>query len=151
MRRVSTFEDLAETYAAHNRLCAACGTDNPFGLTFSGHHPTADTMVATVRFEPHHEGGNGLVHGGLIATALDEILGRCACVATGVHAVTARLEIDYRAAVTTPGECELVGRLERVDGRKVWMTGSMSRADELVAQAHGLWISTGPALARAAP
>ena len=148
MRRVPTFEDLAATYAAHNRQCAACGADNPFGLAFVGHHPTADTMTATVRFEPHHEGGIGLVHGGLIATALDEILGRCACVATGVHAVTARLEIDYRAAVTTPSECELTGRLERVDGRKAWMTGSMTHDGTVVAQAHGLWISTGPALTR---
>ncbi|KAG5932562.1 hypothetical protein E4U53_001264 [Claviceps sorghi] len=69
-------------------------------------------------------GHPGLVHGGFLATMLDEGLARC-CFGALPHniGVTANLNIDYRKP--TPAGTYLVLRAEttKVDGRKAWVKG----------------------------
>ena len=69
-------------------------------------------------------GHPGLVHGGLLATLLDEGLARC-CFAALPNKVgmTANLNINYRAP--TPGGAYVVLRAKttKVEGRKAWVEG----------------------------
>ncbi|KAL8631591.1 hypothetical protein Q9189_002697 [Teloschistes chrysophthalmus] len=66
----------------------------------------------------------GIIHGGMLATMLDEGLARCCFAALpGKIGVTARLEIDFRKAARSEGFVVLKGRTERVEGRKAWVAG----------------------------
>jgi uncharacterized protein (TIGR00369 family) len=59
----------------HTPGCLVCGRDNDFGLKLSL-FVAPETGVVTVDFaaEPQHIGFEGIVHGGLIATVIDEAM-----------------------------------------------------------------------------
>ncbi|KAL9592679.1 MAG: hypothetical protein Q9179_006479 [Wetmoreana sp. 5 TL-2023] len=66
----------------------------------------------------------GIVHGGMLATMLDEGLARCCFAALpGKVGVTARLEIDFRKVCKSEGFVVLKARTEKVEGRKAWVRG----------------------------
>lgn len=98
--------------------------------------PTPTTDPSTTDDQPTHEqcmllslgpGADGKLyraHGGLSALLLDHLLGHAASVASGATApATARLEVDYKAPVDTPGVVLCRGWLERKEGRKAWVRG----------------------------
>jgi acyl-coenzyme A thioesterase PaaI-like protein len=69
-------------------------------------------------------GHQGIVHGGMLATLLDEGLARCCfpCLPNGVG-VTANLNIDYRKPVPACQYAVLRARTVKVEGRKAWVEG----------------------------
>jgi 3'-phosphoadenosine 5'-phosphosulfate synthase len=69
-------------------------------------------------------GHPGLVHGGLLATVLDEGLARC-CFAALPNKVgmTANLNINYRSPAPAGAFVVLRARTTRVEGRKAWVEG----------------------------
>ncbi|KAF2686473.1 Thioesterase/thiol ester dehydrase-isomerase [Lentithecium fluviatile CBS 122367] len=77
-------------------------------------------------------GHPGIVHGGLLATLLDEGLARCCFPALpNKVAVTASLKIDYKAPAMAGQIVVLRATTTRVDGRKAWVTGHLETlADE---------------------
>lgn len=99
-----------------------------------------------------HLGGDtcshdGIVHGGLLATLLDECLTRCCCPAfESKVAVTANLNIDYRSPAMADSYFVLTAEITKLEGRKAWMNGrieTLSAEGEdssLVAEAKSLFI-----------
>lgn len=89
-------------------------------------------------------GHSGMMHGGLLAILLDECLGRaCFPLLQNQVAVTASLEIAYRAPMHLPGMISIEARTDKVDGRKAWVTASVKRlgASEVqIATANALFI-----------
>ena len=70
------------------------------------------------------KGHAGIVHGGLLATILDEALARTALLnLPSKIGVTARLELDYRSPVRADQFLALHIRLVELDGRKAWVEG----------------------------
>ncbi|KAI1467463.1 Thioesterase/thiol ester dehydrase-isomerase [Daldinia caldariorum] len=69
-------------------------------------------------------GHPGIVHGGLLATMLDEGLARC-CFAALPHKVglTANLNINYRAPAPADSYVVLRATTTKVEGRKAWVEG----------------------------
>ncbi|TQV95979.1 thioesterase superfamily protein [Cordyceps javanica] len=69
-------------------------------------------------------GHPGIVHGGFIATMLDEGLARC-CFGALPHniGVTANLNIDYRKPMPANSFLVLRATTTKVDGRKAWVKG----------------------------
>ncbi|KAM3526768.1 hypothetical protein NHJ13051_003294 [Beauveria bassiana] len=69
-------------------------------------------------------GHPGIVHGGFIATMLDEGLARC-CFGALPHkiGVTANLSIDYRKPMPADSFLVLRATTTKVDGRKAWVKG----------------------------
>jgi len=69
-------------------------------------------------------GHQGIVHGGMLATLLDEGLARCCfpLLPNGV-AVTANLNVDYRKPVPADQYVVLRARTTKVEGRKAWVEG----------------------------
>ncbi|TWU75453.1 hypothetical protein ED733_004645 [Metarhizium rileyi] len=82
------------------------------------------SLVSVVYVGEELCGHPGIVHGGFLATMLDEGLARC-CFAALPHniGVTANLNINYRKP--TPAGSYLVLRAEttKVEGRKAWVKG----------------------------
>lgn len=69
-------------------------------------------------------GHPGIIHGGLLATMLDEGLARC-CFAALPNKVgmTANLNINYRAPAPAGTFVVLRAKTTRVEGRKAWVEG----------------------------
>jgi acyl-coenzyme A thioesterase PaaI-like protein len=97
-------------------------------------------VVGTVRFGSAYEGPPGCVHGGFVAAAFDELLGLTQHFG-GHPGMTGRLTVHYRRPTPLHTELRMEGTLDRVDGRKTMCTGRMWAADELTAEAEGLFVS----------
>jgi hypothetical protein len=71
-------------------------------------------------------GHPGIVHGGLLATLMDEGLART-CFAALPHKVgmTASLKIDYRAPCRADQFVVLKAKTTKVEGRKAWVKGQL--------------------------
>ena len=72
-------------------MCFCCGAKNPIGLKLE-FHETPDGRMRTV-WTPRkeHQGFKDIVHGGLVATVLDEVMVRLLYL-RGIEAVTAGME-----------------------------------------------------------
>ena len=59
----------------HTNGCLVCGHENQFGLNLSLFvNPATGLVSANFAAEPEHIGFEGIIHGGLIATVLDEAM-----------------------------------------------------------------------------
>ena len=104
---------------------------------------TGDEVVATAVYGSAYEGPPGCLHGGFIAAGFDEVLGFAQAL-SGNAGMTGRLEISYRSPTPLHREVRYVGRLDRVDGRKIYATATLSDGDTLCAEATGLFVSMKP-------
>ena len=86
----------------HTHSCFVCGESNAHGLKLRFH---AEGRVVTTKFRPgpEHIGFKGVVHGGLTATVLDEIMVWACLVATRKFAFCAELKVRYLRPLV-PGE-----------------------------------------------
>jgi len=97
--------------------CFVCGQGNPEGLRLTFRVDEENRTIET-RWTPRevHAGYQGVVHGGLVATVLDEVLGKLStCI--GTPAVTAELTVRYLKPVPTGRPLGVEGRLTRERGR----------------------------------
>jgi acyl-coenzyme A thioesterase PaaI-like protein len=86
-----------------------------------------------------YEGPPGLVHGGVAALVLDQLLGEAAA-AGGSPGMTGTLTLRYEQ--NTPlGSCSGEAWIDRVDGVKTVVKGELRRADgEATVRAEGIFI-----------
>lgn len=134
--------DLADRIRRHfNDGCYACGRANSIGLGVDGFRRDAGDVVADFTPADEHRGGPGILHGGIAATALDEILAWAGMVEERVMIVTATLEIRYRRPVQIDrGPIVLRGRLDERNGRRLRLSGSLTVDGEEAASASGLYV-----------
>ena len=71
-----------------------------------------------------YQGGAGFIHGGIIATVLDEVMGKV-CRFRGVHAVTAELTIEYLRPVPVDVDLVVEGYEVEMTGRNLFMVGEI--------------------------
>jgi acyl-coenzyme A thioesterase PaaI-like protein len=98
-----------------------------------------------------HEGPPGYGHGGMSAMLLDELMGR-ACIATGLPGMTVSLQVRYRRPVPLETPLWVHARVTGTEGRKVFVTGSIStEADPsaVVVTADGVFVTPDPDHTRA--
>ncbi len=100
-------------------------------------------VVGEVTYGAAYEGPPGCVHGGFIAAGFDEVLGFTQSL-SGQPGMTGRLSVSYRATTPLGREVRYRGRIERVDGRKIYTTATLRHGGTLCAEAEGLFISMKP-------
>ena len=117
------------------RMCFACGPDNPVGLHID--YSVDDDEVCTAEFTPgeNHLSWENTVHGGIIYSALDDVTGNIPY-ARGLIAHTARCEIRYRRPLRAGETIQLKGWVEKEKGRLMVIRGEARRKDdnELIAE-----------------
>ena len=113
-----------------NSWCFVCGQDNPIGLHLTFHEEN-DSYVSTFTPGPEHQSYNGVLHGGIISTLLDEIMARY-IYAKGRLAVTAKLEVRFRASTPIGQPLTIRGRIVNKKGAMYEMAGTISLADGTV-------------------
>ena len=85
-------------------VCFGCGGGNPRGmkLTFE-QDDAARRIIGRFKLGAEYQGAFGIIHGGVIATVLDEVMGKV-CRFRAVRAVTAEMNIAYLAPVRVDQE-----------------------------------------------
>ena len=98
-----------------------------------------ETYQSPVTFSAHHQGGPGIVHGGIVGAALDEA---CGLLATWHRfpAVTARIAIRYRRPVPINRTLRIASRVTSDRGRRIAIAGELRDGDELLADADGAFL-----------
>ena len=96
-----------------------------------------------VTFGRYFLGVNGAVHGGAIPLLFDEVLGRVVG-KPGQRARTAYLNTNFRALTPLDTELDVVGSIERSDGRKHFARCELRHGDVVCADAAGLFIALRP-------
>lgn len=97
------------------------------------------------RFARFHLGRNGAVHGGALGMLFDSVLGLSAAVLTGnPRQRTAYLKIDYRHIVPVEKELQFDAGVDRVDGRKIFVSGRLTDSDQLLTEADALFVRLKP-------
>jgi acyl-coenzyme A thioesterase PaaI-like protein len=86
-----------------------------------------------------YEGPPGLVHGGYVISAFDDLLG-VAQSASGVAGLTGTLEVRLRRGTPLHREISYEAGVESVSGRKVVAWGRSTLDGELLAEATGVFI-----------
>jgi uncharacterized protein (TIGR00369 family) len=140
-------------HAAQNR-CFGCGEANPVGLHLKFFLAGDGTVVCNAAVPDTYEGPRGYVHGGIIATLLDETMSKSVR-AQGVVAMTRHMEVDYKRPVPSSAEDDprplrLEGRVMRSEGRKHWVEARiLDAAGVELAVGKGLFIEIKPRLSGA--
>jgi acyl-coenzyme A thioesterase PaaI-like protein len=97
------------------------------------------------RFARFHLGRNGAVHGGALGMLFDSVLGLTSSVLTGgPYQRTAYLKIDYRHIVPVEKELQFDAGIDRVDGRKIFVSGRLSDGETKLAEAEALFVRLKP-------
>jgi uncharacterized protein (TIGR00369 family) len=90
-----------------------------------------------------YQGGGGFAHGGIIATLLDEAMGKV-CRFREVRAVTAELTVEYLKPVNVQSEIVVEGRETEQKGRNLFMTSEIrNEAGEVLARGKGRFVIIG--------
>lgn len=98
--------------------CFACGVENPYGLQIHFYDNGEDEVRADYTVPEHFQGYPGIVHGGILATILDELVGRAVMAEdSNYFMVSAKLTVRYRNPVPTGVPLKLVGKVIRRRGR----------------------------------
>jgi acyl-coenzyme A thioesterase PaaI-like protein len=109
----------------------------------------AGEMHAEHVFDAPYNGPPTAVHGGVIALVFDELLG-----STGVMnqcgGFTGTLSIRYRSITPLHQPIRMRGWVDRREGRKVFIAGTMHDGDTLCAEAEGIFIQPADGVAQAA-
>ncbi|KAK9484336.1 HotDog domain-containing protein [Lipomyces starkeyi] len=88
-------------------------------------------MVSIVHLGRNLCGHPGIIHGGLLATLLDEGLCRCAFLALPSNVgVTANLNLNYRSPALADRLYVMRANVTKVDGRKAWVKGQFETIPE---------------------
>lgn len=95
----------------HNsKMCFICGMDNPIGLRAQFYNMEDNSVMTIFKYNKEHQSFPNRVHGGLIATMLDELGLRALWSLKGETSfgVTTSLEIKYKKPV--PYDTTLIGK-----------------------------------------
>ncbi|MBF0410443.1 MAG: hotdog fold thioesterase [Candidatus Riflebacteria bacterium] len=94
-----------------NDGCFLCGKRNQFGLKLDFQFPEDGVCVSNWLPRPEFQGYAGIVHGGILAALLDEIMAQ-ALIKQGRNYVTVELKTIYRKPAQIGHPLRIVGRVE---------------------------------------
>lgn len=125
--------------SGRNHGNAVVGLRNPFAPPLRVEKTEDGTAFASFRLGAAYEGPPDLVHGGVSALILDQMLGEAAA-AGGAPGMTGRLELTYRRP-TPLGDLSAKAWIHEVNGHKTTVRGHIIGPDgEPTVEAEGLFI-----------
>jgi Uncharacterized protein, possibly involved in aromatic compounds catabolism len=124
--------------------CFGCGAANPQGLhlrfEIDTTHPEVPTATAHIQLTQLHEGPPGHIHGGVVATLLDEAMSKLNR-PLNVLAMTRHMEVDYLRPAPLHQPLTLISRHLRREGRKLFHQAELQHPDGTVlARGKGLFV-----------
>ena len=143
---------LARTIDERAGHCFGCGPDNPQGLhlhfTIDAADPAHITATATVNLTRLHEGPPGHIHGGILATLLDEAMSKLNR-PLNLIAMTRHMSDDYLRPAPLGIPLTLISQHLSREGRKLHHAAELRHPDGTVlTKAKGFFLAIDPALLR---
>ena len=125
-------------------FCFGCGPANPQGLhlafTTDNTNPEIPIATAHIKLDRLHEGPPGHIHGGIVATLLDEAMSKLNR-PLNVLAMTRHMEIDYLRPAPLFQPLVLISRHLSREGRKLFHQAELQHPDGTVlARSKGVFI-----------
>ena len=106
-------------------VCFGCGGGNARGmkLTFE-QDDAARKIIGRFRLGAEYQGAFGMIHGGVIAVVLDEVMGKV-CRIRGVRAVTAEMNVEYLRPIKVDQDLLVEGHEKEMAGRDLHLIGEI--------------------------
>ena len=125
--------------------CFGCGPVNPRGMRLAFETDTErQRIVGRFSIGPDYQGAHGFIHGGIIATVLDEVMSKVSRL-SDVRTVTAELNVEYLRPVPVNAELVVEGFQVRREGRQLYHQGEIrDAAGALLAQGRGRFVVVDP-------
>lgn len=98
-----------------------------------------DEVIGTGVFGQQFEGPPAHVHGGFVAAAFDDVLGMVQGI-TGNAGMTGTLVVRYRRSTPLHREVTFRGKVDRIEGRKIFTSATLHHGEELLAESEGIFI-----------
>lgn len=112
-------------------MCFACGKGNPIGLKLDFRFE-GEEYVTEFEVRPEYQGWAGIVHGGLLATVLDETMARLLW-EKELNAITGRLNVRYHDRLTVGESVTVRARITKQRPPLVETSAEAAKADGTVA------------------
>ena len=116
--------------------CFVCGSRNPIGLQLNFTIDGNDICHSQFIPAENHCGYDGVTHGGIIFSALDDVMANWLFL-KGLKAFTAKCEIRYKDVLPIGARTRLEGHCLKQKARLIQMRGILIREDtnKIVAEA----------------
>jgi uncharacterized protein (TIGR00369 family) len=101
-----------------------------------------DSVVSIFRPERRHSGWTGVVHGGILATALDEAMAYVLYF-MGIKGLTARMDVRFRRPAMEGESLRVVARKVSEARRIVDVEAQLMRDETVLAEATGRFMKMG--------
>lgn len=128
----------------NSKMCFICGLENPVGLKLRIYQTEPGVIETTYTAPAHFQGYPGVLHGGIVATILDEISGRSHMGDPSAprFMFTGKLEVKYRKNVPTGKPLKIIGRAGKSKGKMAegW-AGIYDEEGTLLAEANTLLVN----------
>jgi acyl-coenzyme A thioesterase PaaI-like protein len=118
--RAGEVERPAGALPPHYPSCFGCGPESEYGLHVVC-RLDGDALRTTYTFSDKHAGAPGIAHGGTVAALVDDVCGFSLFLLRR-PAVTRKLEVEYLKPVLVGVAYDVVARVQRTEGRKVFVT-----------------------------
>jgi uncharacterized protein (TIGR00369 family) len=125
--------------------CFGCGGANAEGMKLVFEQDDErQRIVGKFRMDSRYQGGAGFLHGGIIATLLDEAMGKVNRF-SDVRAVTAELIVEYLKPVRIAEEIVVEGWQKERKGRNLFHEGEIrNAAGNVLARGRGRFVVVNP-------
>jgi uncharacterized protein (TIGR00369 family) len=121
--------DLAAVLRAQTQpCCVVCGPEHPTGLRVRFKLQRDGSARAEWTASPSRQGFQGILHGGIVATLLDEAMSKAAA-GSGVQALTAELRVRYRHHVAPDERLVIKGWIVEKTRRMIRAEASLETED----------------------
>ena len=127
--------------SGHTDFSPVMGRANPLAppLVMSYDEATGE-VFGDVVFGSAYEGAPGSVHGGWVSAAFDEVMGAAQAL-SGSPGMTGTLTIIYRSPTPIRQPLRIRAVMDRIEGRKIFVSAQLHAGDTLCAESTAIFIS----------
>jgi uncharacterized protein (TIGR00369 family) len=122
--------------------CFACGKNNAIGLHLHFQVEGDDVCARTI-IDARYQGWQGIVHGGIVTTLVDDAMAQVGAV-EGYAGVVARIDIRFRKPVLVGETVQVRARIVEKRRNVLWISSEVTDAQGgMLATARGSFVCKG--------